>query len=32
MTELTNYPGFVVVVGSDAELYIVNYFTMELKN
>jgi len=32
MTALNDYPGIVAVVGSEADVYIVNFYTMSLLN
>ncbi len=32
MTALNDYPGIVAIVGSESEVYIVNFYTMTLLN
>lgn len=32
MTALNDYPGIVAVVGSEADVYIINFYTMTVLN
>lgn len=32
MTVLNDYPGYIAVVGNEADIYIVNVFTMTVEN